>query len=354
MNAIPAALWEPAPSSGGGGMVLCRLCAHGCRILPGKAGRCGVRVNHGGSLFSLSSASVEGASLDPVEKKPLFHFLPGTSTLSFGAPGCTMRCSFCQNHTLSQVAPSFPGTALPGLPPALPEQIVRAAQHRGAASISFTYSEPTVFHELVTATAEQATAEGLACILVSNGYQSAACLENLRHSIHAANFDLKSFRDEFYREHCGARLEPVLQTLRRTVAYGWWVEVTTLLIPGCNDSPEELRHIATFIANELGPHVPWHVSRFRPAYRMRDRIPTPQASLERALEAGAEAGLFFVYAGNIPGHPSESTRCPHCGMVFISRTGYASAPPPGKCCTACGASIPGLWDISQLSSGDHK
>lgn len=354
MNAIPAALWEPMPSSGNGGMVQCRLCAHGCRLVPGKAGRCGVRVNHGGRLFSLSSASVSGAALDPVEKKPLFHCIPGTSTLSFGAPGCTMRCTFCQNHTLSQVAPAFPGTVLPALPPALPEQLIRAARERGASSLSFTYSEPTIFHELVTATADLAASHGLACILVSNGYQSEACLESLRHRIHAANFDLKSFRDEFYREQCGARLEPVLDTLRRAVSYGWWVEITTLLIPGLNDSQEELRQIALFIAKELGPHVPWHMSRFRPAYRMQTRPPTPVASLERALAAGSEAGLQFVYAGNIPGHPSESTRCPRCGAIFIKRTGYSSARPVGKVCASCAASIPGVWDISQLSIGDNK
>lgn len=347
MNAVPAALWKAA--SGNTGDVRCLLCAHRCLIPPDASGRCGVRINHNGSLFSVSSASVESVSLDPIEKKPLFHFLPGSRTLSFGAPGCTMRCDFCQNHGLSQAAPVPPLRFLPELPRALPERLVLTARGESAASIAYTYSEPTVFHELVEATARLAGENGIASVLVSNGYQSEACLERLRNLIHAANFDLKSFRDALYRELCGARLKPVLNTLRRAVSYGWWVEVTTLLISGRNDSREELQDIASFIAEELGPHVPWHVSRFRPAYRMRNHAPTPVASLERALETGKSAGLHFVYAGNVPGHPSESTRCPRCGADCIRRTGYASAPLHDGKCAACGTAIPGIWDISQLS-----
>ena len=359
MNAIPAAFWAPAPEDGKDAVpaARCFLCAHGCRIPSGKAGICGVRLNHEGRLYSLSSASVSGAAMDPVEKKPLFHFLPGTHTLSFGAPGCTMRCAFCQNYSLSQVSPPWPGKALTRLPSALPERLVDMALSQGAASLSYTYSEPTVFHELVLACAARAREKGLASILVSNAYQSEACLESLRGLVDAANFDLKSFRDDFYRRHCGARLTPVLDTLRRAVSYGWWVEVTTLLIPGLNDSEEELRAIATFIAEELGPGVPWHVSRFRPTFKMTDRSPTPLSSLERALDAGKKAGLHFTYAGNIPGHPSESTRCPACGGVFIHRTGYSSSPARNASCPSCGAPVPGVWTIDALGhqhSGNHQ
>jgi pyruvate formate lyase activating enzyme len=229
---------------------------------------------------------------------------------------------------------------------------VETALAEGAASLSYTYSEPTVFHELVLACADLARQKGLASILVSNGYQTKACLESLRNRIQAANFDLKSFNDGFYRTHCGARLAPVLDTLRRAVSYGWWVEVTTLLIPGLNDSREELDAIAAFIATDLGRHVPWHVSRFHPAYRMTDRAPTPLPALERALRAGREAGLWFVYAGNLPGHPSESTCCPACGAVFIPRTGYRAAPPRKAACAACGAPVPGVWRTEDMALGE--
>ncbi len=346
MPHIPAALWVPfaeGPDAAERQSIVCALCARRCVIPPGGSGVCKVRRNFHGRLFSLAAASLTAAHLDPVEKKPLFHFLPGSLTLSLGAPGCTMRCSFCQNHTLSQRLPPREGPMLPDLPRELPLALVEEVQRQGAASIAYTYSEPTLLYELIMATAPLARKNGLASILISNGYQSRECLESLRPHIQAANFDLKAFSDTFYREYCGARLEPVLETLRLACSFGWWVEITTLLIPGLNDSLNELREIAGFIRRELGAHVPWHVSRFHPAHKMLDRPPTPLASVERALLAGEEAGLEFVYAGNIPGHPSESTRCPRCGRIVIRREGYALLSPATGLCPDCGASVPGVW-----------
>ncbi len=327
------------------GRVQCALCSHRCVIAQGETGRCRVRVNLDGALYSLAADHVLAANLDPVEKKPLFHFLPGTATFSIGTEGCNMTCAFCQNHSLSQGRVPAPGTAPGPFPAALPRRLVEAAVQSGAASISYTYNEPTIFFELLEPTARLAQERGLANILVSNAYQSRECLEALRPLVRAANFDLKAFTDDFYRQHCGARLKPVLETLRTAKKFGWWVEVTTLLIPGLNDSDEELRNIASFIKNDLGAEVPWHISRFRPMFRMTDRPVTPLSSLERALTAGLEAGLSFVYAGNVHGHESESTRCPACHAVAIPRRGYEAPRAATGRCPTCGDSIPGVWAL---------
>ena len=344
MNLVPAALWSPAAGQDDT-RVLCRLCAHACAIAPGQSGVCRVRRNVDGKLYSLASAAVMAANLDPIEKKPLFHVLPGSASFSIGTPGCNMSCAFCQNHTLSQGRLSLSGQILPAMPPALPGQIVNAAIDKGAASISYTYSEPTIFFELVEACARLANSQGLVNILVSNAFQSETCLETLQPLVQAANFDLKSFSDAFYRRYCGARLAPALDTLRRAVGFGWWVEVTTLLIPGLNDSPEELRDMAGFIKKELGTQVPWHISRFRPCHRMTDLPPTPLASVERALAIGKEEGLLFVYAGNVQGHDSENTFCPVCGKTVVRRAGYRVAHAFDGSCPFCGTSIAGLWRI---------
>lgn len=324
------------------GRVQCRLCAHNCVIAQEATGRCRVRWNHNSALYSLVADHVTAAHLDPVEKKPLFHFLPGSATFSVGTEGCNMTCAFCQNHDLSQ-RQIPPDTPIGIFPASLPRRLVETARTAGAASIAYTYNEPTIFFEMLEPTARMAQENGLDNILVSNAYQSRECLDALRPLIQAANFDLKSFSNAFYREHCGARLRPVLNTLRTAMEFGWWVEITTLLIPGLNDSDEELRAIARFIKSDLGPDVPWHISRFRPMFRMLDRPPTPLASLERALTAGREEGLHFVYAGNVPGHDSESTRCPACHAVAIPRTGYEAPANATGHCPACDAAIPGVW-----------
>jgi pyruvate formate lyase activating enzyme len=281
-------------------------------------------------------------NLDPVEKKPLYHYLPGTMTLSFGTPGCNFACLFCQNYALSHEARE---SGQVRLQKTTPRALVDEARRRGAASLAFTYSEPTVFFELMAESADIALQAGLGTILVSNGFQSPDSLEALRDRIQAANIDLKSFREDFYREHCQARLAPVLDNLKAMRSFGWWVEVTTLLIPGCNDSPEEVRELARFISRELGPEVPWHISRFYPAFRMRELPSTPLASLERAARIGQEEGLRFVYLGNVQ-HALASTFCPRCGQTLLARLGYNVAGLPFDGICACGEHIPGVWNIT--------
>jgi pyruvate formate lyase activating enzyme len=340
-----AQLWKPLEDTPGKGSarVQCRLCNHFCRIEEGAAGRCGVRVNKKGALYSLVADKVAAINLDPVEKKPLYHFMPGTSTLSFGTMGCNLGCSFCQNYSLSQ--PPRQGRPVEGRP-ASPESLVGAAIQAGAPSISYTYSEPTVFFELMLGTAQLAVAKGLKNILVSNGFQSPECLEALGTYIHAANIDLKSFRDEFYRERCEARLQPVLDNLARMKKFGWWLETTTLVIPGLNDSDEELGDIARFLVETLGPDAPWHVSRFHPQYRLQDRPSTPVETLVKAWEIGRAAGLRYVYLGNVPGHEADNTHCPGCGRTLIERRGFALLKAKGKC-PDCGAVLAGV-DMERL------
>lgn len=340
-----ALLWKPLADAPGKGAsrVQCRLCSHFCLIEEGAAGLCGVRVNKKGALYSLVADRVAAINLDPVEKKPLYHFMPGTSTLSFGTMGCNMSCSFCQNYSLSQ--PPREGRPVEGRK-ATPESLVEAALQAGAPSLSYTYSEPTVFFELMLATAQAGAAKGLKSILVSNGHQSPECLEALGPFIHAANIDLKSFREEFYRERCGARLQPVLDNLAHMKRLGWWLETTTLLIPGLNDSDEELRDIARFQVQTLGPDAPWHVSRFHPQYRLQDRPPTPVRTLVRAWEIGREAGLRYVYLGNVPGHEADNTLCPGCGRTLIERRGFSLLRARGKC-PDCGVVLAGV-DMERL------
>ena len=322
--------------------VHCRLCSQFCLIEDGERGLCGVRENAGGTLYTLVHDHVAAVNLDPVEKKPLYHFLPGTLTFSFGTQGCNFSCSFCQNDTLSQPPKSG---ARPSGRPATPEALVDAALESRAASISYTYSEPTIFFELMADTAVLAHEQGLKNILVSNGFQSPECLDELAGLIDAANIDLKAFTEEFYKEQCGARLDPVLKNLRHIRRLGWWLEVTTLVIPGLNDSDKELADIARFISGELGTQTPWHLSRFTPQYRLRDRPSTPTTSLERAHAIGKRHGLEYVYLGNVPGHPDGSTYCPGCGAKLIDRVGFAlgSQPVTDGRCPACGHDIPGVW-----------
>lgn len=334
----PAKLWKALSEN----RVQCRLCSHFCLIPDGERGRCGVRANQGGALFTLVADRVAAVNADPVEKKPLYHFQPGSRTFSFATMGCNLACSFCQNYSLSQ-PPRTTGRV--GGERTSPEALVEAALRGGCRSISYTYSEPTVFFELMQATAGLAKEQGLANIMVSNGFQSPECLEELGPLINAANIDLKGFTEAFYQERCGARLAPVLENLKRMAGLGWWVEITTLVIPGLNDSDRELADIAGFIAGELGPHVPWHVSRFHPDFELLDRGPTPVSTLERALAAGGRAGLLYVYVGNVRGHEGEHTRCPACREVVIERMGFTvtgRSLRQGRC-THCGAAVRGVW-----------
>jgi pyruvate formate lyase activating enzyme len=344
---VRASLWRDWR---GGPSVHCFLCAHHCRIVPGERGRCGVRENRDGVLCTLVYGRPISLGVDPIEKKPLFHFLPGTRSLSLATVGCNFACSFCQNSEISQM-PGQPPEPTSGHSPedhrgipgrtVSPRQVVEAALEQGCQSISYTYTEPTVFYEYARDCAQLADVEGLKNVFVTNGYMTADTLRDIDGLLHAANVDLKSFSDEFYRTLVGARLKPVLDSIRRLWQMGVWVEVTTLLIPGLNDGEDELRSLASFLAS-ISCDIPWHVSRFFPAYRLLDVAPTPTASIEKAASIGREEGLRYVYGGNIPGHSSESTLCPGCGGAVIERQGFRmlnNGVIDGRC-PHCGREIP--------------
>ncbi len=320
--------------------VHCLLCGHRCVLAEGQWGVCGVRHVRAGALRTLTYGRPVALAVDPIEKKPLFQFHPGSTSFSLATFGCNFHCRFCQNHTISQVRRSLTETRY--VPP---EAIVAAAAREGCRSISYTYTEPTIFAEYACDIGQLARAAGLANVFVSNGYMTPEAIERFSAFLDAANIDLKSFSDATYRTMTGGRLEPVLETLRllrRT--YGLWVEVTTLVVPGMNDSEAELRAIAGFLASELGPEVPWHVSRFHPDYQLRDRGPTPPDTLRAALRYGREAGLRYVYVGNLPGDAGESTHCPGCGRPVIRRLGFQIADwnLRAGCCGHCGTAIDGV------------
>ena len=326
--------------------VRCNLCAHRCVIPPGKQGACCVRENRDGALVTLVYERAISQHIDPIEKKPLFHFLPGTRSYSIATAGCNFRCAFCQNWEISQLpreAEVRETRQIPGSV-ARPADIARAALRNGCASISYTYTEPTIFAEYALDTAREGVGLGLKNVFVSNGYMTPELLDLMVGLVHAINVDLKAGRGEFYHKISGADLKPVLVNLKTIQRLGIWLEVTTLVIPGLNDSDEELRWVASYLLNELGPDVPWHVSRFYPQYRMSDVPPTPAATLARAWHIGREVGLHYVYVGNLPGHQSESTVCPGCGAVVIERYGYAVRFRGLRegACTRCGAAIAGV------------
>lgn len=321
--------------------VRCQVCAHRCTIQEGKRGVCQVRENRQGELVSLVYGQAISQAVDPVEKKPLFHFYPGTTAFSVATVGCNFRCDFCQNAEISQM-PRDEGRIIGRY--ISPEQLVAAAKRYGCRSIAYTYTEPTIAFEYTYDTAKVAQRQDVKNIYVTNGYMTAEMLHAFHPYMDAANVDLKAFTDEFYRRICGARLQPVLDSLKLMKALGTWVEVTTLVIPTLNDSEEELRDIATFIAQELGVDTPWHVSRFHPMYRMQDKPSTPLATLQRAHEIGLEAGLRYVYQGNVPGRGGEDTYCPGCQRPVIRRFGFSvleNRAPDGKC-AYCGTVIAGV------------
>jgi pyruvate formate lyase activating enzyme len=333
-----AVLWDAAQ----GQKVHCRLCSFRCLIGAGKLGHCNVRRNLGGTLYSLNYDKICAANPDPIEKKPLFHFLPGTRSYSIAAIGCNFRCAFCQNWQISQAAletGQIEGESIP------PEQIVEAAVRSGCKSIAYTYTEPTIFMELCNDCARPARERGLANVFVSNGYLTREAIDFAAEWLDAINVDLKAFTDEYYKELCGARLGPVLDSIayiaRQTKI---WMEITTLLLPGQNDSEEELKRLTDWLVREAGPDVPWHISRFYPQYKYTDSEPTPLKSMERAEEIGKAAGLRYVYLGNVPGSDGENTYCYNCRRKLIERVGYRIAANhiQDSKCPQCGTEIAGF------------
>ncbi|RLC32594.1 MAG: AmmeMemoRadiSam system radical SAM enzyme [Deltaproteobacteria bacterium] len=325
------------------GKVRCCLCSHRCVIPEGKTGICGVRLNRSGTLISLVYGKIIAEHSDPIEKKPLFHFLPGTLSYSIATVGCNFKCVFCQNSDISQM-PSDSDRILGNH--TNPDQIVKNARESGSATIAYTYTEPTIYFELAVDTARQAASAGIRNVFVTNGYMTEECLAEIYPDLHAANVDLKAFSGEFYRKQCGAKLEPVLNTLYKMKEMGVWLEVTTLLIPGLNDSDAELRALARFLA-DLDTNIPWHISRFHPTYRLTDVPATPPEVIRRARDIGYEAGLAYVYSGNIPGDEGEKTFCHVCRATLIDRFGFnvLNNTIRGGRCPQCGSKIPGVWEI---------
>ncbi len=324
--------------------VKCGLCNHRCLIGDGKRGICGVRENESGVLKTRVYGKLIARNADPVEKKPLFHFLPGTLSYSIATPGCNFKCDFCQNADISQM-PLARGGTIPGKKTS-PREVVDAARQTGCASIAYTYTEPTIYFEFAYDTARLAAEKGLKNVFVTNGYMTREALDRIHPVLDAANVDLKAFRDAFYKEHCGARLEPVKENLVHMKKKGIFVEVTTLLIPGLNDDPGELKEMAAFLAKSLGPGTPWHISRFHPTYRLTDRPATPVQTLTRARQIGIDAGLKYVYLGNVPGRNGEKTFCPSCRALLIDRRGFfvnKNSLDTGRC-PQCDTVIEGVWD----------
>ena len=322
--------------------VQCHLCAHECKIDPGKWGICHVRQNREGTLYSLVYGRIIAENVDPIEKKPLFHFLPGSRSYSIATIGCNFMCMHCQNYDISQYPRRHEGRIIGEA--RTPQQIVDQALATRSSSISYTYTEPTIFMEFAQDVGKLAMERGLKNVFVSNGFMTEPSAQALAEFVAADNIDLKSFRDDFYRKICKARLQPVLDTIERLKKSGVWIEVTTLVIPGLNDSDEELTQIAHFI-KEVGEDIPWHVSAFYPTHEMLDRPRTPLATLIRARDIGLKAGLRYVYTGNIPGQGGESTSCYQCGELLIDRVGYAIRGfilEDGKC-PKCQAAIDGVW-----------
>ncbi len=320
--------------------IRCRMCRHRCVIKEGKKGLCSVRINKGGILHSLTYDRVVAKNIDPIEKKPLYHFLPGTSSLSIASPGCNFKCLHCQNADISQMPQNrnfLSGSA------ETPSMLVRTATENKCSSISYTYTEPTIFFELAYDVAKLAKKSGLKNIFVTNGYIAEEALAEIGPFLDAANIDLKSYSKEFYRKICGADLDQVLDSIKCYVDLGIWLEATTLIIPKLNDSEEELRQIARFLAR-LNPDIPWHVSGFFPTYKLLNNPPTPARTLLLAREVGMQEGLKYVYAGNAPGKGGENTICPACLNVVVQRRGYSILKyriKDGKC-ECCGAEIAGV------------
>ena len=319
--------------------VSCFLCSHHCLISDGKFGICNVRENRGGVLYTHAYGELIAQNIDPIEKKPLYHFLPGSRSFSIAAIGCNFQCGFCQNWQISQAEES---KAL-GLHPeeVKPEDVVRQAKQTGSKSISYTYTEPTIFFEYAYEIGQIAKKEGLLNVFVTNGYMTRKTIQMIQPYLDAANIDLKSFRDDFYGKVCKGKLTPVLKSIELMKRLNIWIEVTTLIVPGQNDSDDELKKIAEFLAG-LDTSIPWHISRFYPQYKMEDLEGTPLEILSNAYDIGKEAGLRYVYLGNVG--QRNNTYCYQCQRLLIERLGFSIKDYRIKegLCPGCNSSIDGV------------
>ena len=334
---VPAKYWKALENK----EIECRLCPHECRVDEGSRGMCGVRENMDGKYYTLVHSRPVALHNDPIEKKPFFHFIPGTKSYSMATAGCNFSCKFCQNWEISQFKPEeVPSMFLS------PQDVVETALKKGSKSISFTYNEPTIFYEYMFDTAKIAKEKGLQTGVISNGFIQKKPLEALLDYIDAYRVDFKSFKEKFYTDMSSGHLKPVLKTMKRIKKKGKWLELIHLMIPTLNDSAEETRAMSRWIKQELGPDVPLHLTRFHPMYKMTNLPKTPVKTLEKAREIALESGLHFVYLGNVIGHKGEHTYCPYSGEVLIKRIGYKiieNKIKDGKC-PCCNKTIAGKWE----------
>ena len=346
---VPTRFWHALED----GRVQCDLCPRACRLRDGQRGLCFVRARQGDGVVLTTYGRSSGLCVDPIEKKPLFHYRPGSGVLSFGTAGCNLACRFCQNWDISKAVDDDVLAEEAG-----PEEIAASAGRLGAQSVAFTYNDPVVFHEYAVDVARACRARGLGTVAVTAGYVNPEPRAEFYALMDAVNIDLKSFDDGFYRRYCAGRLAPVLETLeyvRRHTAT--WLEITTLLIPGLNDSPEEISALAEWVAGHLGEDTPLHFSAFHPAFRLTDRPPTPPATLAEARRIARAQGLRHVYTGNVDDPDGQSTRCPHCGAILVGRDWYrltAWGLDEGGRCRACGVPCPGVFDPAPGTWGPRR
>jgi pyruvate formate lyase activating enzyme len=323
----------------------CEICPRRCHVAEGKRGYCRNKENRGGKYYSLVYNKVCATHIDPIEKKPFFHYLPGTSAFSLAAAGCNFACKFCQNWEISQARPEeIPHDVL------TPDRGIEICRSQAIPTIAYTYSEPTVFYSSMYDMAKKARAAGIGSVMISNGFMNEIPLRELCKQLTAVRIDLKSFSDRFYRTMCSGELAPVLATLQRLKEIGIWFEIIALIIPTLNDNPEEIKKMCAWIKTNLGPDVPIHFSRFHPMYQIQNLPPTPVQTLEMARETAFSAGLHFPYIGNVPGHEAENTYCPSCKKVLIRRIGFEIVENSLKkgSCAFCRQPIPGVWSKEQI------
>jgi pyruvate formate lyase activating enzyme len=339
----PAMFWEERPDK----KVKCGLCPRGCEVADVERGYCGVRENQGGQYQTLVYGALCSANVDPIEKKPLFHYLPGTTAFSIATAGCNIECKFCQNWEISQFRPEqVPSMEVP------PQRLVMACAARGCPTIAYTYSEPVIFYEYMHDAAALGREQGVGSVMISNGYIQEKPLRQLCQHLTAVKIDFKAFSEEFYAEQCAGELKPVLETLETLRDIGIWFELVVLVIPTLNDSPQEIRQMSEWVIQHLGPDVPMHFTRFHPTYRVTNLPRTPVSTLERCRKIALDAGVHYVYAGNVPMHPGENTYCHGCGTELIRRVGMRTAQNrirDGQC-PKCGIHIPGVWSQAQALS----
>jgi len=324
------------------GNIRCDLCPRHCEVMDGDRGECGVRENRGGQYVTVAYGNPCAVHIDPIEKKPLFHVLPGTGSYSLATAGCNLHCKFCQNWEISQARPEETLNHDLG-----PEAVVQAARRTGCPSIAHTYVEPMIFYEYMMEIARLCQGTGIINVCHTAGYINPKPLEALCPFLQAACVDLKAFTETFYRELVGATLAPVLETLKILRRHGVHVEIVNLIIPQYNDDPKDLTAMCTWIRDELGPLTPLHFSRFYPLYKMKQHFPTPVSTLNRARDLALQVGLKYVYLGNVPQHPAENTYCHHCQQLIIPRRGYqvGEIKMTDGTCSFCGTAIPGIWKV---------